>query len=103
MLPIRLGMINSNSPQDLIVYILSPKGQAQVTNYRTVKIASNTNIPLFIKDEFGDFYKSMFQTAYTKEDRKVAFLEYAWDMGSCDPCSADPSPGKNLSKQGYFG
>ena len=102
MLPIRLGMINSTAEQDLLVYIISPKGQAEVTNYRTVKVPSNTNIPLFVKDEFKDFYKSMFKTSYTKEDKKVAFLEYAWDMGTCDPCSADPLNQEELKDAGVF-
>lgn len=102
MLPIRLGMINSTSEQDLLVYILSPKGQAEVTNYRTVKIPSDVDIPLFVKDEFSDFYKSMFQTSYAKEDKKVAFLEYAWNMNSCDPCSAEPLSSAELRKAGVF-
>ncbi len=102
MLPIRLGMINATSEQDLIVYVLSPKGQAEITNYRTVKVPSDNNIPLFVKEEFGDFYKSMFQTSYVKEDRKVAFLEYAWDMGNCDPCSADPLNSEELKDAGVF-
>jgi hypothetical protein len=101
-LPIRLGMINADKEQDLIVYILSPKGQAEVTNYRTVKVPSNLNIPVFVKNEFGDFYKSMFQTSYTKEDRKVAFLEYAWDMSTCDPCAADPLNPQELKEAGVF-
>lgn len=102
MLPIRLGMVNSTSEQDLIAYILSPKGQAELTNYRTVKVPSNVNIPLYVKQEFGDFYKSMFQTSYTKEDKKVAFLEYAWDMGNCDPCSANPLNREELKDAGVF-
>lgn len=102
MLPIRLGMINAATDQDLIVYILSPQGQAELTNYRTVKVASDANIPLFVKNEFGEFYKSMFQTAYTKEDRKVGFLEYAWDMSSCDPCSAEPLNSEELKEAGVF-
>ncbi|WP_373527769.1 DUF2330 domain-containing protein [Nostoc sp.] len=102
MLPIRLGMINATTEQDLIVYILSPQGQAEITNYRTVKIPSDANIPLFVKDEFSEFYKSMFQTVYTKENRKVGFLEYAWDMGSCDPCSADPLTPEELKEAGVF-
>jgi hypothetical protein len=102
MLPIRLGMINATTEQDLIVYILSPKGQAEITNYRTVKIPSNNNIPVFIKNEFGEFYKSLFQTAYTKEDRKVGFLEYAWDKSNCDPCSAEPLNREELKQAGVF-
>ncbi|WP_413200716.1 DUF2330 domain-containing protein [Nostoc piscinale] len=101
-LPIRLGMINANAAQDLIVYVLSPKGQAEITNYRTVKVPSDANIPVFVKNEFSDFYKSMFQTSYLKEDRKVAFLEYAWDMSSCDPCSAEPLNPEELKQAGVF-
>ncbi|MBJ7298645.1 MAG: DUF2330 domain-containing protein [Dolichospermum sp.] len=102
MLPIRLGMINATKEQDLIVYILSPQGQAEITNYRTVKVPSDVNIPVYVKNEFGDFYKSMFQTSYTKEDKKVGFLEYAWDMSSCDPCSAEPLNNEELKQAGVF-
>jgi hypothetical protein len=102
MLPIRLGMINSTSEQDLIVYVLSPKGQAEVQNYREVKVPSDAEIPVYVKKEFSDFYKSMFQTAYTREDKKAVFLEYAWDMGSCDPCSAEPLNPEELRKAGVF-
>ena len=102
MLPIRLGMMNATSEQDLIIYVLSPRGQAEVTNYRTVKIPSDAEIPLFVKNEFGEFYQDMFQTAYQREDRKVAFLEYAWDMASCDPCSADPLSPEELRQAGVF-
>ncbi|NEO71642.1 DUF2330 domain-containing protein [Moorena sp. SIO3H5] len=102
MLPIRLGMMNATGEQDLIVYVLSPRGQAEITNYRTVKIPSNTEIPVFVKNEFGDFYTAMFQTAYEGKGKKVAFLEYAWDMASCDPCSANPLDREELRKSGVF-
>jgi hypothetical protein len=102
MLPIRLGMMNATDEQDLLVYILSPKGQAEVTNYRTVNIPSDVQIPVFVKGEFGDFYKAMFQTAYNQEGKKAAFREYAWDMGSCDPCSAEPLNREELKKAGVF-
>jgi hypothetical protein len=102
MLPIRLGMLNANDAQDLIVYMLSPKGQVEVANYRTVKVPSGDEIPVFVKNEFGDFYKSMFKSAYDREGRKVAFMEYAWDMSSCDPCSAEPLTPEELRQAGVF-
>jgi hypothetical protein len=102
MLPIRLGMMNAETEQDLIVYVLSPKGQAEITNYRTVNVSSDAELPVFVKDEFADFYKAMFQTAYTREEKKVAFREYAWDMGSCDPCAAEPLNPEELKKAGVF-
>ena len=102
MLPIRLGMTNAQAAQDLIVYILSPQGQAEVTNYRTVKVPSDAEVPLFVKDEFSDFYKATFATAYDREGRNVAFLEYAWDMAGCDPCSAEPLTPDELKQAGAF-
>jgi len=102
MLPIRLGMINGTGEQDLIVYLLSPKGQMELTNYRTVKIPSDQEIPEFVKEEFPGFYKSLFTKAYQREQKKVAFLEYAWNMGGCDPCSADPLNQEELKQAGVF-
>ena len=41
MLPVRLGMLNAKGPQDLVVYVLTPKGRVETTNYRTVKLPAN--------------------------------------------------------------
>lgn len=101
-LPIRLGMMNANGDQDLIVYLLSPNGQVELTNYRTVKVPSDSELPEFVKKEFKDFYTAMFQTAYEKENKQVAFLEYAWDMSSCDPCSTEPLSQDELKDAGVF-
>jgi hypothetical protein len=102
MLPIRLGMANAETEQDVIVFVLSPVGRAEVTNYRTVKIPSNVEIPVFVKNEFGDFYKAMFQQSYEREGKNATFLEYAWDMNWCDPCAADPLTPEELRKAGVF-
>jgi hypothetical protein len=101
MLPIRLGMVNAEQEQDLIVYLLTPTGQVEVTNYRTVKIPSEAEVPVFVKDEFSDFYRSMFQLSH-QQNRSVAFLEYAWDMGWCDPCAANPLTPEELRQAGVF-
>lgn len=102
MLPIRLGMINSRGEQDLVVYILSPKGRAELTNYRTVKIPTGSEIPEYIKNEFGEFYQATFQKVYEQEQKKVAFLEYAWDTANCDPCSTEPPSQEELKEAGVF-
>jgi hypothetical protein len=102
MLPIRLGMINSSGEQDLVVYILSPKGQAELTNYRTVNIPTDHEIPVYIKTQFNDFYPAMFKRAYEREGKKVAFREYAWDMANCDPCSSEPLTREELRQAGVF-
>jgi hypothetical protein len=102
MLPIRLGMLNARGEQDLVVFLLSPKGRIELVNYRTVKIPTDTEIPEFVKDVFGGFYKDTFRRAYERENKKVAFLEYAWDVGNCDPCSSEPPTAEELKEAGVF-
>ncbi len=102
MLPIRLGMVNAKNSQDLIVYLLSPKGQTEITNYRTVKIPSEVELPEFLPNVFSDFYKSMFTKSYQREGKKVAFIEYSWNMANCDPCSAKPLNPDELKEAGVF-
>jgi hypothetical protein len=90
MLPLRLGTVNADGPQELIVLALTRKGRVETTNYRTVKLPTGMDVPLYVKDEFGKFYTAMFDRAVDRENRRAVFLEYAWDLGSCDPCSAEP-------------
>src|SRR3989475_1228389 len=53
MLPIRLGMVNADGPQELFVYALTRKGRVETTNYRTVRLPSGMDLPVFVKAEFG--------------------------------------------------
>jgi len=102
MLPIRLGTVNADGPQDLLLYALTRKGRIETTNYRTVKLPTGMDLPLFVKSEFGDFYKAMFDEQVRRENMKSVFLEYAWDMGWCDPCAADPLSPEELRELGVF-
>jgi hypothetical protein len=102
MLPIRLGMINANGPQELFVFLLSRQGRVEPSNYRIVKLPSDIEVPLFVKDDFSHFYRSMFDRVVQREDMRVVFLEYAWDMGWCDPCAADPLTNEELRNLGVF-
>jgi hypothetical protein len=102
MLPIRLGMVNADGPQELFVYALTRDGRIETTNYRTVKIPSDAEIPEYVKEVFPDFYRAMFRTAVQKENMSVVFLEYAWDMGWCDPCSSEPLTQDELRELGVF-
>jgi len=102
MLPIRLGTVNSQGSQELFIYTLTRKGRVETTNYRTVKMPTGMDVPLLVKDEFGDFYKALFEHEVKKEDMKCVFTEYAWDTGWCDPCAADPLSHDELKKLGVF-
>jgi hypothetical protein len=102
MLPIRLGMVNADGPQELFVYALTRKGRVETTNYRTVKLPTGMDLPLYVKNRFPDFYKAMFSQQVKKENMSTVFTEYAWDMGWCDPCAADPLSSEELRGLGVF-
>ncbi|HEY6066183.1 MAG TPA: DUF2330 domain-containing protein, partial [Thermoanaerobaculia bacterium] len=102
MLPIRLGTVNAQGPQELFVYALTRKGRIETTNYRTVRLPSDVEVPLFVKDRFADFYRSMFSEQVRRQRMSAVFLEYAWDMGWCDPCAADPLSADELRNLGVF-
>jgi hypothetical protein len=87
MLPIQLGKLNGDGPQDLIVLALNRKGRTVLTNYTTKDIPSDVNVPVFVGQVFPQFYRAMFDRAAGTDG---AFLEYAWDMAWCDPCADDP-------------
>ena len=102
MLPIRLGTLNAKGKQELYVYALTRTGRVETTNYRTVKLPSDTEVPEFVQNEFAEFYRAMFEQQVEKENERAVFLEYAWDMGWCDPCAADPLTSDELRKLGVF-
>ncbi len=102
MLPIRLGMVNANGPQELFVFAITKNGRVETTNYRSVKLPSDINVPEYVKAEFADFYKAMFSEMVRKEDMRAVFIEHAWDMAWCDPCAADPLSPAELKKLGVF-
>ncbi len=104
MLPMRLGMLNAppDRAQDLIVYVLTRNGRVESSNYRTVKLPANVNLPAFIKPKFKDFYQALFENSTRVEEFKAVFTEYFWDMAWCDPCAATPLSGAELRRAGAF-
>lgn len=102
MLPIRLGTVNADGAQELFIYTLTKQGRVETTNYRTVRLPEAQEIPLYVKDKFGDFYRDLFTQQVTRESKRGVFLEYAWDMNWCDPCAANPLSAEELRGLGVF-
>ncbi|MCC6139204.1 MAG: DUF2330 domain-containing protein [Nitrospira sp.] len=102
MLPIRLGTVNADGAQELFIYFLTKQGRVETTNYRTARLPESQEIPLYVKDQFGDFYRDLFTQQVKRESQRGVFLEYAWDMNWCDPCAADPLSAEELRGLGVF-
>lgn len=81
MLPIRLGMVNANGPQELVIFALSRSGRVEVTNYDTVEMPSRINVPLYVKQDFGRFYNAVFDRMVA-HDMASAYLESAVRLGT---------------------
>ena len=57
MLPLRLGMVNADGPQELFVFAITKNGRVETTNYRTVRLPSGGEIGL---------YQPLHQTAFAR-------------------------------------
>jgi hypothetical protein len=95
-------MINSQGPQDLVVYMLTQNGRVETTNYRTVKLPTGMDIPEYVRADFGGFYKAMFDEQVKRNDMRAVFTEYVWNMGWCDPCAGPPLSREELRSLGVF-
>ena len=102
MLPLRLGTLNADGSQELFIYTLTQKGRVEPTNYRSIKLPTGMDLPIYIKPRFKDFYRDMFEQQVKKAHGRAVFTEYAWDMNWCDPCAADPLSVEELRSLGVF-
>ena len=102
MLPVRLGMANAEGAQELFIYALSRRGRVEAVNYRTAKLPSDADVPIYVKDVFPDFYRAVFDRQSRKDELSVVYTEYAWDMGWCDPCASQPLTPDELRALGVW-
>ncbi len=102
MLPIRLGTVNADGSQELFIYFLTKQGRVETTNYRTIRLPEAQELPVYVKEKFGDFYRDLFAQQVQRESQRGVFMEYAWDMNWCDPCAAHPLSSEALRGLGVF-
>jgi MYXO-CTERM domain-containing protein len=98
-LPIRLGLMNSNGTQDLIVNVLAKGQRYEVSNYPNVTIPTNFDVADTAKTQFGSFYAALFDRTLEKVPKGIV-TEYSWDAQSCDPCPSPPLTPSELSSLG---
>jgi hypothetical protein len=89
-LPVRLGLLNAESKQDLIVYVLSPDSRLEVANYPNVFLPTNIEVSDAVRQGFGSFYAELFDETLRRNNNKAVITEYSWQTTSCDPCPTPP-------------
>lgn len=110
-LPVRLGLLNAQSKQDLLIYILSPDSRYEVANYPNAFIPTNVEVAPSVKGAFGSFYGELFDETLQKAGGRAVVTEFAWQTPilqrpepvvswpsyKCDPCPAPVIPPPRLS------
>jgi MYXO-CTERM domain-containing protein len=89
-LPVRLGLLNAKSKQDLIVFVLARSMRYEVANYKNVFIPTNIDVTDSTRNAFAPFYATLFDATIAKAGGKAVVTEYAWESSSCDPCPTPP-------------
>jgi MYXO-CTERM domain-containing protein len=88
-LPVRLGLLNAQGKQDLIVHVVARNQRYEAANYRNVAIPSNLEVSDATRRNFPGFYAALFDQTLARSPGAVV-TEYAWATGSCDPCPTPP-------------
>ena len=94
-LPVKLGLINSQGTQDIIIYILAQDQRYEVANATNVFIPTNIAVTEDVKENFGPFYTALFAETIGQVPGSVV-TEYSWNASTCDPC-----PGPTLDATDY--
>ncbi len=102
-LPVRLGLLNAQGRQDLIIFTLSKQSRYEVANYPNVFIPTNLEVSDDTRKSFAPFYAALFDEAVNKGQGKGIVTEYAWTTPffsygggmKCDPCPPEPLTDNN--------
>jgi MYXO-CTERM domain-containing protein len=107
MLPIRLGMLNADGKQELHLFTITDRGRVETTNYRTLKMHTGLQLPVFAMNELSTIYDRAFRFQSSLEGDRVVYQEFAgypatenwrnpWDQQPLDlrPLGADWWPNK---------
>jgi hypothetical protein len=99
-LPVRLGLMNAQGAQDLVVYILHPSSRFEAANYANVFVPTNLDVANAARRNFGELYARLFDYTLEQAGGRALVTEYAWSTSSCDPCPTPPLEQSELSLLG---
>ncbi|MCB9796430.1 MAG: DUF2330 domain-containing protein [Alphaproteobacteria bacterium] len=98
-LPVRLGLLNAQGEQDLLVHVLARGQRYELANYENAFIPTNIRVLDGVREGFGDFYDSLFRQTVADAPKTVV-TEYSWDASTCDPC---PTPALRANELAALG
>ncbi|MCB0404364.1 MAG: DUF2330 domain-containing protein [Bdellovibrionales bacterium] len=101
-IPLTLGKAGVEKEQEVSFYFVTRRGRVLPQDLKLVSLPAGVEIPEFVKEKFPAFYRAVFSKQFEKDDSKALVLEYAWNMGWCDPCATDPLNTEELRQLGVF-
>lgn len=92
-LPIKIGTTVSPGEQEVVIHFLTPSedGKVAISNYPEGSLEDECMMGEDVSD-YNDFYEGQLESTFSSS---IWLTEYAWDLGSCDPCSAE-APSEDL-------
>ena len=105
MLPIRLGTVNANGAAGAVRLRADPQGPRRDHElpHREAAIGHGAaGLPEGSRRVRQVLQGDVQRARSRRRTMRVLFLEYAWDMGWCDPCAADPLSNDELRQLGVF-
>ncbi len=107
-LPIRLGTLNSQGVQDLLIYVINDEsdGAAGISNYTEHELEDECMVDLAdggTSSDFADFWEDTLEDIRTGSPGARWTREYAWAPAWCDPCAGDPLRDEDIQALGYDG
>ena len=102
-LPTRLGMINSNGRQDLLVYTLG-EHRYDAANQPTATIPTNVPVVASVKDDFPRFYDQLFEETLAATGNAVVteYSSWAWQLPWDDISSLGGDVVAEVTGDDYF-
>ncbi len=103
-LPIRIGTISADGPQEVLIYVLHEGGAVAISNYP--EVAVDDECLRSMDQDFGTYYADALDDALGGEAGWIE--EYSWSLtANCDPCTATtgltPAELEALGFAGYHG
>jgi hypothetical protein len=95
-LPVRLGLLNADGQQDLLVYVLHPDKRFELANYKNVFVPTNLEVSDEVRKNFPGFYAELFDETLRRNGGRAVVTEYSWQTTSCDPCPTPPLEASDL-------
>ena len=89
-IPDRVGLLNANGKQELVVYVLDPEQRYESKNYKNLFPPTNIEVDFAVKERIGEFYVALHDIIEQK-DPNTFLNEYAWSAEGCgQPCATEP-------------